>query len=174
MSEWRVIVSREAAATLRRLDRKQKERTIRAIDRTAKDPTPGPEKISAPSKECPASGGCVWVTGALFSRSAPRNGSLRLWLFVRGEKPTDGQQTILDGIFPTTDKVTQSFIELMCEVFGYNKFRDKRCCSPQGGWQVKKGGGGLAEWPCQFSASSIGGRVVPVVRVAVFLDRVGG
>ncbi|ADG07784.1 type II toxin-antitoxin system RelE family toxin [Kyrpidia tusciae] len=40
MSEWRVIVSREAAATLRRLDRKQKERTIRAIDRIAKDPTP--------------------------------------------------------------------------------------------------------------------------------------
>ncbi|CAB3396219.1 protein of unknown function [Kyrpidia spormannii] len=54
---------------------------------------------------------------------------------------------------------------------GIINFRDKRCCSPQGGWQVKNGGGGLAGWSCQFSASSIGGRVVPVVRVAVFLDR---
>lgn len=48
MNAWDVIIAREAASVLRRLDRTQRTRLETAIDRLALDPSPGPGRDIRP------------------------------------------------------------------------------------------------------------------------------
>lgn len=48
MNAWGVVVAREAASALRRLDRTQRARLEAAIDQLALDPAPGPGRDIRP------------------------------------------------------------------------------------------------------------------------------